>query len=119
MYRITKLKKQIIFLSDVRLSNKNRVSAANDLAKVFWTNPYKAYDCFSNSTKNKRGVGILLDRSLNYTINSEVRDENENFLLLDLTIENTRLSIVAIYSPNVVNQDFFGDLERNLVASLS
>ena len=39
IYGITKLKTDIIFLSDIRLCNKNLVSASNDLTKIFRINP--------------------------------------------------------------------------------
>jgi hypothetical protein len=56
---ITKLKSEIILLSDTRISNKNMVSSEEDLKKHFLHNPYEKYNCSFNSTRNKRGVGIL------------------------------------------------------------
>jgi exonuclease III len=61
---ITKVKSDIIFLSDTRLSNKNLVSAEDDIKYSFLHNPYGRYNAVFNSTKNKRGVGILIKYEL-------------------------------------------------------
>jgi exonuclease III len=65
---ITKLKSDVIFLSDIRISNKNLISSADDIKNFFLNNPYEKYNFFFNSTKNKRGVGILIKNSLNCRI---------------------------------------------------
>jgi hypothetical protein len=64
VYGIAKLKSDIIFLSDTRLSNKNLVSAADEVSKMFLNNPYGQFKAFLNSSRNKRGVGILIEQSL-------------------------------------------------------
>jgi hypothetical protein len=60
IYGITKLRSDIIMLSDIRLSSRNLISASQDITKMFWHNPYEKYDFYFNSTLNKRGVGILI-----------------------------------------------------------
>jgi hypothetical protein len=45
IHGITKLKSDIIFLSDIRLSNKNLVSSANEIEKMFTSNINEQY-CF-------------------------------------------------------------------------
>jgi hypothetical protein len=60
MYGITKLKTDIILMCDIRLSNSQNVLQSIPAKTTFRTNPYGSYDFYSNSTKNKRGVGILL-----------------------------------------------------------
>jgi hypothetical protein len=60
MYGITKLRTDIIFMCDIRLSNSQNVPSGRQAALTFRTNPYGAYDFYSNSTRNKRGVGILI-----------------------------------------------------------
>jgi hypothetical protein len=62
IYGITKLKADVIFLSDIRLSNKNLVSAKNDVERIFATNPYASYTFYENSSMNKRGTGILIKK---------------------------------------------------------
>jgi exonuclease III len=111
---ITKLKSDIIFLSDVRISNKSLVSSENDIKNNFLHNPYERYNCSFNSTKNKRGVGILTKYDLQIEIVSEKRSEDENFLLQHIRIAGTELIIGSIYGPNNLDLEFFAALEDAL-----
>jgi exonuclease III len=70
LHGITSLKTDIILLSDIRLSNKNLVSCASDISKKFLTNNNGCYEFFFNSTKNKRGVGILINKNLDFAVES-------------------------------------------------
>jgi hypothetical protein len=74
---IAKLKMDIILLCHIRLSNKNKVSCSDDLEKCFRTNPFGNYYFFHNSSKNKRGEGILLN-SLNANLIRRKDNQEEN-----------------------------------------
>jgi hypothetical protein len=67
---ITKLGTDIIFCCDTRLSNKNLVSCENEIKKAFELNFYDGYECFFNSSKNKRGVGILFNKNFIHSCRS-------------------------------------------------
>jgi hypothetical protein len=55
---ITKLKSDVIFLSDIRISNKNLISASEDLKRQFLNNPYEKYEFFFlTQQKIKEGLG--------------------------------------------------------------
>ena len=58
IYGIVKLKTDIIFLSDVRICNRNLVNGISDILCVFQINPYQSYNFVYNSSSNKRGVGM-------------------------------------------------------------
>jgi hypothetical protein len=60
IYGIVKLRTDVIFLSDIRLSSRQGVKDLKGLEDAFRVNPYCSYKCFFNSSRNKRGVGILL-----------------------------------------------------------
>jgi hypothetical protein len=62
IYGITKLRTDVVFLSDIRVKNKNLVSAEEDLKRMFLHNPYGQYDFWCNSTSIKRGVGVLIKK---------------------------------------------------------
>jgi exonuclease III len=106
IHGITKLKTDIILLSDIRLSNKNLVSAADDLEKVFNTNLNMSYKFFHNSTKNKRGVGIFISNDLDFSVVENWDDPEENFLLLGVNISGENLLIGSCYGPNETNPRF-------------
>jgi exonuclease III len=116
MYGITKLRTDIILLSDIRLSNSQNVPQSRHAVLTFRTNPYGSYDFYYNSTKNKRGVGILLKKNANFTVLEESRDQEENALLLRLRHEgtSTEFIVISIYGPNRFDPDFFTSLRHLL-----
>jgi len=117
MYGITKLKSDIILLCDIRLSNSQNVPNTIPAKVTFRTNPYGSYEFYSNSTKNKRGVGILLKKSCNFVVLDELRDvEKENFLILRLQQlgNNSVFYVGAIYGPNGYEPGFFTGLKAHL-----
>jgi exonuclease III len=108
---ITKIKTDIIFLSDVRVSNKSLVSSLDELKSSFLSNPYEKYKLFINSSKNKRGVGILIKNSIPVDISEQYGSEDENLLLLRLRIKGTEMILISIYGPNSNNPEFFNNLK--------
>jgi exonuclease III len=128
---ITKIKSDIIFLSDTRLSNKNLVSAEDDIKYSFLHNPYGRYNAVFNSTKNKRGVGILIKYELQIELLDTRKTDDENFLLLHLRIApgrgngvstggdvgtgtGTELVLICIYGPNSNDPVFFDNIKMHL-----
>jgi hypothetical protein len=101
IYGILKLKTDFIFLSDVR------ISSYNDVVSIFRNNQYGSYSTHFNSTKNKRGVGILINNLLTFAELARREDTDENYLLLRIRIRGSILIIGAIYGPNTVDNDFF------------
>jgi len=102
---ISNLGADIVFLSDMRLNNKHK-----KIVDIFRTD----YRLFYNSSKAKRGVGILVKNSINITIINTFQDAEENILLLHCTLNNNEIVLGAIYGPNDNNMDFFRDLNRGL-----
>jgi exonuclease III len=98
----------IVFLSDIRLNadpNSNK-------STMFKNCNNRAYDFWHNSTKSKRGVGILISSDINTVLIRKYCDENNNILGLLVEIDNTRLLLVAVYGPNVNDNDFFTFLRK-------
>jgi len=111
---LTKQNSDIICLSDTRLNSLKQVASLNDLKKKFFS---KGYNLLHNSKSSSRGVCILLKNSLNATIHREYRDYEDNYLLLDLTIQRKKFTLGAIYGPNDDrSMDFFTNLERDINA---
>jgi exonuclease III len=111
---ITMLGSDIILLSDTRLSNRNNVSCANDVAKLFRTNKFDSYDCLFNSSRNKRGVGILINKKISYVVNARIDDPDENYLAVQLTLKGEEIIVCSIYGPNVQDVSFFNKLTRDI-----
>jgi exonuclease III len=115
IYAITKLKTDIIFLSDIRLSNRNLISCSNEINKLFQLNPYGAYKFYFNSTKNKRGTGILIKNNLDVTVLDSIAEPDENFLIQRICVSGTNLTIGSIYGPNTLDLNFFERLKESLI----
>jgi len=108
---IVDLNTDIIFLSDLRLNNSDSV---RDIESAFLNATSNKYRLYYNSTKNKRGTGILLKDSLNTSNLNIFKDETENILGINLTIDGHSLNLASIYGPNNDDPIFFRDLSRFL-----
>jgi len=102
IYGITKLRTDIIFLSDIRIRNKNLVSSSDDLEKVFCINPYRSYNFIFNSSKNKRGVGMLIGTNVDFTEIDRKFDLEENFLLIKAIIKGVTVILGSLYMARTV-----------------
>ena len=69
---------------------------------------YKAH--FSSHSGNSRGITILMNNTFKYEVHKELKDEGGNYLILDLTIQDYRLTFVALYGPNDDNPTFFNKI---------
>jgi exonuclease III len=116
IYGILKLKSDFIMLSDVRISNRNMASSYQELVSIFRNNQYGSYSTFFNSTKNKRGVGILINNSLTFSELARRDDPEENYLLLRIRIRGTTVIIGLVYGPNNYDNDFFNRLHHDIVS---
>jgi exonuclease III len=55
----------------------------------------------SNDTFASRGIGIVINKSLNYEIMAKFTDEDGRMILINIQIENSVFSMVSIYAPNL------------------
>ena len=62
---------------------------------------------FNSYTSNSKGVCILFNNNLEYKIVNIKKDGEGNFILLDMIIEDKKLTLVTIYGPNEDRPDFF------------
>ena len=114
VYGIAKLKSDIIFLSDVRMSSRNKISSFSDISTAFRINPYNSYKLLYNSSMNKRGVGILIKHDILFTEAAREEDDEENFLLVKVDIKGKTLILGSIYGPNSHCPNFFVKLKNSL-----
>jgi len=109
IYGITRLKSDIILLSDIRLNSNINATCIPTVRNSFRINPYAGYDFYHHSTMSKRGVGILIKKSSCFSVSEEWRDPDENCLLLRITVEGNNRSFIigCIYGPNHYEPRFF------------
>jgi len=102
-------------LSDVRVSNRNKNADIGGLRSALEKNPYSAYNLILHSTQNKRGVGILIKKSLCLSEINRAYDREENYLAISLRDTTGNVFICcAIYGPNSRDESFFTNLEQGL-----
>jgi exonuclease III len=97
----------IIFLSDTRLNGKDLVVSEKLRLR---------YKMYCNSTKNSRGVAILVSNRVQHEVLESIASEDENYLLLKVIINGGQLVIGSVYGPNLDQGSdlFYGSLESHL-----
>ena len=70
---------------------------------------------FSSFSSQKRGVAILFRNNFEFKVKNVHRDHQGNLLILDIEIEDHRLSLAVLYGPNQDNPNFYQNLQRNIL----
>ena len=105
IFSICKERYDITVLTDIHCCLEN---------ESYWLGEWGYIGKFSSYSSRSRGVAVLFKNSLEFKINSEILDTNGNFVILDITIQDYRLTLVAIYGPNEDNPDFFQLLQSKI-----
>ena len=66
---------------------------------------YEVY--FNSFTSQSRGIAIFLNNNFDYKVHNKLDDTSGNFLALEITFSNTRVSLVVIYGPNEDDPQFY------------
>lgn len=74
---------------------------------------FEAY--FSSYTTNSRGVMILINNNFEQKVNRIKTDKNGNFIILDMTIEGKKITLVCLYGPNEDNPHFYENIIQKVV----
>ncbi|VDI42705.1 Hypothetical predicted protein [Mytilus galloprovincialis] len=77
-----------------------------------WRNEwgYQAYFC--SFTGHSRGVAILLNNKFKVIVHKEYKHKEGNYLILDMTIHEYRITLADIYGPNNDNPGFFTEVQE-------
>ena len=59
-------------------------------------------------------MAILFTKTFEYKVHKCINDTNGNFLLLDMTANNNRFTLVTIYGPNTDNPQFFENISNKI-----
>lgn len=69
---------------------------------------------FSNFKSNSRGVAILFSKEIDLQIHRKIVDDNGNFIIVDMTVYNQRLTLVNLYGPNSDSPNFFKQISTHI-----
>jgi exonuclease III len=107
---ITSKRADIIFLSDIRLKDSE-----GEVRKLFNLTMNGSYKLYVNSSRDSRGVGVAIKRSISHEIKGTIMDRvDENYILMDMIIKGKRIVLGSVYGPNGNNVDFYGKLKRDI-----
>jgi exonuclease III len=62
------------------------------------------YKFVHNSRGNSRGVAILIENNLSFTIHNEVRDQEGHYLLLEMSMGDRHFVLGVVYGPKTNNE---------------
>ena len=71
---------------------------------------YKVY--MSPFRSNRRGVMILLNNNFEQQVESIKTDPNGNYIILNMTIQGKKVTLVNIYGPNEDNPQLYRNLKE-------
>ena len=72
-----------------------------------WKAEWGAEIIFSHGTRDSRGTCILIKNSVSRTIHEIIKDDNGRYVIIDIEIDDTRLTLASVYGPNNDDPDFF------------
>ena len=101
----------IIALSEVKFFDHGHLPWINRFLKTHKEGPFKM---ILNSSKSARGCAIIFKSKLNLSITATIRDPEENFLLIDSTLNDIAITIGAVYAPNENPLPFFKKLKNEI-----
>ena len=73
---------------------------------------YKAY--FSSYNSNSRGVKILIRNTFEFTVKQEISDPTGIYVILDMLINNSKITVAAVYEPNKDSSQFYESLQEKI-----
>jgi exonuclease III len=89
-------------------------SATHKITSAFQKTNLAHFDLYFNSSSNKRGVAMLIKKSLELTLVNEFSDLDENILIKKFSKNGDEIVLGAIYGPNTTNRTFYSNLTRYL-----
>ena len=72
-----------------------------------WSREWGGQVIYSHGTRSSRGTCIMFAPHMDLTIHRTCTDENGRFVIIDVTINETRLTLANIYGPNEDDEVFY------------
>ena len=70
---------------------------------------------YSCSRQNKRGVAILVSCNLDFNPIEQYTDVEDNYIIIDCTINGVKLALRSVYGPNNSNKLFYARIKNILL----
>ena len=74
--------------------------------ELVWRTQWGATLLCSHGATNARGVAILIKNKVNFEIHEIISHEEGRYIILDITLEDKRITLANVYGPNEENEVF-------------
>lgn len=100
--KITK-NRHVYFKQDTHFVSKNE-----NLIQSLW-----GYNVFFNCYRsNSKGIAILHNNNCEIKVHNQLKDNNGNCIILDVTVETKNFILVNIYGPNTDSPNFYKEFSN-------
>ena len=97
-YHLHQKKYDIVLMQETHcIKNKERL----------WSSTWGSQIWFDNGESNARGVAVLFSKQCEVNVHTVIRSGNGRYLIIYLTINNTKILVANIYAPNQDRPEFF------------
>ena len=104
LFHFVKSKKyNSIRLQDIHLEKKMEPYVRSEWGYQVYMSPFRS---------NRRGVMILLNNNFEQQVECIKTDPNGNYIILNMTIQGKKVTLVNIYGPNEDNPQFYRNLKE-------
>ena len=79
-----------------------------------WESQWGGKIIFNHGTTAARGIAVLMTKELRSKVSNIYKDSLGRIIIFDLNIQETIITIVALYAPNEDKPIFFEDLRKIL-----
>ncbi|KAJ8042534.1 hypothetical protein HOLleu_13609 [Holothuria leucospilota] len=80
----------------------------------YWCNEWGSNILFAHGSNDSRGVCILFNPKLHFTVLKHTSHVDGRFILVDIQFHDHIITIVGVYGPNIDSPSFFVNLSREL-----
>ena len=104
-------KSDFYFVSELKMSNHLRTQA---IVSHLNANRLGSYSFVFCSSSCSRGVGIIYSNSLNMVIHNTIKDAEENFLIMDISLNGFRFTLGSVYLPSNISENGLSSLTNSI-----
>ena len=96
---------------DISFTQETHSCAENEQK---WRDEWDGTIHFSHGESNARGTCIFIRSYIQNEVHKEILDQNGRYVILDITIDNIRMTLASIYAPNDDSPEFITEVRDHI-----